>query len=1046
VALTFSSVNTTAKEIQVKHYSSDNLLQPFTLDVSISEKSHILVQASQRRGDVIIELKDKFTGSILKSANFPTEYPFDEILLISNTECRNTCTLHIRAKNKIDSVRPFHLKVKNIEPDDRSIEYLKALSQTGTLAYEFPETQAQGTSIKITEPLSSVLKSHKLDNDDTYRPLIHMRLAEYYASSGDADGHKRHLLELKKDLGDRENIYAAYANYELGAIEPNQSQEAQLYKSGMMLADNFDRPIEWAIGANYLATTLITQGEFDEAIDLLVKAEDVFKQQGSIFWMSYPLNNLSWANYRVGNFDTALKYAAQLKLISDNYDDTENEFWSLYNLGFIYQKKGDLALAQEFIDKSLAGINTLDSVTDFASLITLKLLALSEKINLLKNQGAYEEALDTTIELKQAALQFKQVKRLPAVLYLEAEIQFELGNYKDAKKVLLDSIDTIKDSQQKILLAKCYRKMAEIELANNETASALEYLTSALNLIASTKDKAAITRLLIYTLEGLTMAGGVEQAAELLPKIDTLVHRNGTGLDKIEYGHRKAIILSKLGRLEQAESILTKSLDEVSLLLSSVQRKDLRRSYFSLQKNLFELLIETTIQINPDDPIKSLLIAEQFKGLTLEEDLRKLQNRSNVNVGLLQKRHYLHKQLLATSKELLSNNDSSFLKAARRLSSELEQLEAAILQENSATTGQLESPKILPLESDQTLLYYFLGSQKSWSWVLTESSVDVIELPAEKVIRELSEPVIATYSMPPAARANTSAWQETQALKSLSNVLLKKAFIILNSRGHTPSNIVMIRDGALSNVAYAQLISPTSGNFMIADHAISYATSIESWQNLKQRAQTFSSTEKLTLVSSSAPYESGDLKLSTLPNTDIEISRIVELFADSAQTVSDSKEQDLVLESLLSQPTDILHFATHVSLNVESPYLSFVVLPESKSEERLWLSPQISSLSIPAKTVILSACESASGKVDAGEGMLSISRSFIEAGAANVIGSTRKIQDDSSAILMEYLYKNLKIGLPLVSSLQRAQTELYTKHPEFTDPYFWAGYQLMGAG
>ena len=874
-----------------------------------------------------------------------------------------------------------------------------------------------------------------------------MRIAESYDFLGDSSGHKSHLLKIQEDLGSQKSIFKAYSNYELGAGETNQSREIELYESGMKISQELSEPLVWAIGANYLATKLIDQGEFKEAIKLLVKAEETFKEHGSILWMSYPLNNLSWANYRSGQFDAALKYAAQLKLIAQNYEDKENELWSLYNLGFIYQQKGDLAVAQDFINESLAGLDSQSVNITYKSLnTTLRVLLLRQKTILLRDQGAYVEALDIVKKLKQVVAEQNKIKRMPDVLFMEAEIYLELGELQLAEKTLQESIEKSKDSERKIFLAKCYRQLAEIKLERKDTLAALALLRDAMDLLTSTGDHVALTRLLIYTLEGLTLAGGIEQAVELLPKVDYLVQENGVGLDKIEYGHTRAMILAKMGNFDQAKTTLANALDEVKSLLSKVKRKDLRRSYFSLQKDLYELLIFITIQTNPDDPKKSLEVAEEFKGLTIEEDLRTLSRNSEVDGELLKRRYSLHSQLLAASKTLMATSNNSVLTEARLLSSQLEEVEALIEWGDSPTIERSVRTKIQPLSNDDTVLYYFLGQEKSWCWVLSKSNVDVVTLPAEKVILAQSKPVIETYSLPPAARSGSTSWEDRQALIKLSDTLLKGAFSLLESRRETLKKLVVVRDGILANVPYAQLIAPQSEQYVVENHAISYAASIESWQQLKRRAKSIPKTNTLALVSSSSAYESGNLRLPGLVNTDLETSKIASLFGKNARTISDAIDQNSNLEQFLSEPVDVLHFATHVSLNVESPYLSFLLLPENSSKERLWLSTQISSRKISANTVVLSGCESASGKLDAGEGMLSISRAFIEAGATNVIGSTRKIQDDSSATLMTYMYERLKSGSSLAISLQQAQIDLAAKHPEFMDPYFWAGYQLMGAG
>ncbi len=1034
---------------EIEEYYGENLAQPFLLDISVSEGTQILVEVSQKRGDVVLELEDRSTQKIIKKVDFPTEYPFDEITLISKRECTLKCILRIRAKNKIDSPHPFNLRVQSIGLENADIPYLNALSQTAELAHDFsqgPESRSKSAISRIIERLKSALEHTDKSQRKLFSSLIRMRLVESYSLLNNVDDRKSQLLKIQLELEDQISVYKAYSNYELGALETNQNRELSLYELGMKVSQELGQPLLWAIGANYLGTTLIAKGEFTEAINVLAKAEEIFKEQGSIFWMSYPLNNLSWANYRLGQYDTALKYAAQLKLIADSYKDTENELWSLYNLGFIYQQKGDLAAAQKFIDESLDGVKSVKGRKVYKSLDALESLLLKQKSILLVDQGSYEQALDTAKQLKAAVIEQNQIKRIPDVLFLESQIYLELGDIQLAEKTLQESIELSKGSEREIFLAKCYRHMAEIKLLEKKVVAGLEYLTEAINFLATTDDRTALTRLLIYTLEGLTSAGGIEQAAELLPKIDNLVEEHGVGIDRIEYGYRKAEILIDIGSLDRAKNTLANTLDEVNILLSTVKRKDLRRSYYSLQKKIYESLISLTIRSSPNDAKKSLEIAEEFKGLTLEEDLLKLTRNSQIKGDYLERRHYLHSQLLSTSEALISSSDSSVLREARLLSSELEELEAEIEWGNAKTIERSQNTNISPTPDGVTVLYYFLGQKKSWCWVLSGSNVDVVELPNEKVILTQSTPVISTYSIPPSARVGSNSWEDRQALNLLSDTLLEGPLSLLASQGKKPRNLVVIRDGALSNVPYAQLISPETMKYLVEDHAISYATSIESWQHLRQRDKTVIKTNKLGLVASSAAFESGNLRLSSLPNTDFEVSKIANLFGSDARITSDEIDQEISLDQLLTEPIDILHFATHVSLNVEFPYLSFLLLPENSSRERLLLATQISSMRIPVNTVVLSGCETASGKLDPGEGMLSVSRAFIEAGATNVVGSTRKVQDDSSSLLMGYMYEHLRKGVSLAISLQKAQTNFITQHPEFMDPYFWSGYQLMGAG
>jgi CHAT domain-containing protein len=72
--------------------------------------------------------------------------------------------------------------------------------------------------------------------------------------------------------------------------------------------------------------------------------------------------------------------------------------------------------------------------------------------------------------------------------------------------------------------------------------------------------------------------------------------------------------------------------------------------------------------------------------------------------------------------------------------------------------------------------------------------------------------------------------------------------------------------------------------------------------------------------------------------------------------------------------------------------------------------------------VVLSACESALGRQDRGEGMLGLQRAFQVAGARALVASLWKVDDAATAVLMEEFYTNLwKKKLPRLEALRQAQ-------------------------
>jgi hypothetical protein len=95
--------------------------------------------------------------------------------------------------------------------------------------------------------------------------------------------------------------------------------------------------------------------------------------------------------------------------------------------------------------------------------------------------------------------------------------------------------------------------------------------------------------------------------------------------------------------------------------------------------------------------------------------------------------------------------------------------------------------------------------------------------------------------------------------------------------------------------------------------------------------------------------------------------------------------------------------------------------------------------------VVINACESGSGTFYRGEGMLSLSRSFLLAGAKSVVNALWPVDDKAGSSMMISFYKNLAKGQSKSQALRKAKLR-YLEHasPSFAHPYYWAGYQMTG--
>lgn len=144
-----------------------------------------------------------------------------------------------------------------------------------------------------------------------------------------------------------------------------------------------------------------------------------------------------------------------------------------------------------------------------------------------------------------------------------------------------------------------------------------------------------------------------------------------------------------------------------------------------------------------------------------------------------------------------------------------------------------------------------------------------------------------------------------------------------------------------------------------------------------------------------------------------------------------------------------IHFATHGILNTKHPELSGIVLSlidqDGKDQDGFLLASDVYNLNLPAELIVLSGCRTGLGKEIKGEGLLSLTRGFMYAGAARVLVSLWDVNDNSTAELMAQFYKGMlgKQRLSPAAALRQAQIAM-SRSARWHAPYYWAAFVLHG--
>jgi CHAT domain-containing protein len=280
--------------------------------------------------------------------------------------------------------------------------------------------------------------------------------------------------------------------------------------------------------------------------------------------------------------------------------------------------------------------------------------------------------------------------------------------------------------------------------------------------------------------------------------------------------------------------------------------------------------------------------------------------------------------------------------------------------------------------------------------------------------------------------------------------------------------LIVVPDGLLHYLPFETLIR--NDRYLIEDNEVSYSPSASMlglWQDSERPVGTADQMELLAVgdpvfepkvigrkqskAGSRNParqaFSARGFSLPRLPRTRDEVEEIAGLFPAARRRVflrSESTEAAVKREPLGRYRR--LHFATHSLIDEKSPSRSAVVLSldgDAKEDGYLEVS-EIARLNLDSDLVVVSACQTGRGKLLSGEGVVGLSRAFLQAGARSVIVSLWKVSDNSTGRLMKSLYQHLTGGLSNAAALRRAKLQMIGSGKQARHPYYWSSFVMVG--
>jgi hypothetical protein len=180
------------------------------------------------------------------------------------------------------------------------------------------------------------------------------------------------------------------------------------------------------------------------------------------------------------------------------------------------------------------------------------------------------------------------------------------------------------------------------------------------------------------------------------------------------------------------------------------------------------------------------------------------------------------------------------------------------------------------------------------------------------------------------------------------------------------------------------------------------------------------------------------VQLPALPDAENEARQIAKLFSARPLIGSDATKEHVMA---LMPSARILHFATHGLLDRDSgEYFNALALAPSGTDSGFLQAREINKMELEADLVVLSACDTAEGKLT-GDGVLGLSSAFAAAGVPSAVVALWAIPDAPTAQLMTEFYRALRQSGNQAQALRQAMLRTMKNHP---DPGDWAAFELIG--
>jgi CHAT domain-containing protein len=897
------------------------------------------------------------------------------------------------------------------------------------------------------------------------------------------------LLNAQPELVTPELVNAFIKHARQLLAQGRQAEALMISDQALNVAQRLNDKLGMFVLLRLQGTVAHVRGHNKQALEYFEQCLKVAEELNDKTIIGDALNSMAIVYARQSDYPKALALFRRNLQIKEELGNKRDIASELFNIANIYVYQGDKVVALQHYQRSL---KLYEEVRDKDG----SSAALNSIGNLYYSQGNYAQSLEyvqQSLKLKQEIGDKVGVGRALNNIGVINSVQ---GQYVQALDYLHQSIKILEEMGDKLALVEAWHFTGGVYLLKGDYSQALTYEEKAAKAAEALGNNELLSRILHNIGESYLRLGQSQAAREYAERAAALAARSGIPdvLWSAKTLSGKAHLA--LNQIEQARQNFLESIDTIEKLRGQVAGGEQEQQRFFENKTApYQAMIQ--LSLAQHDTTQALIYAERAKGRVLLDVLGS--GRVNITKAMtsdeIQRDSQLSAEIASLNTQLLRLKTQSKPEATqvaqvadvqarlKKTRLEYEAFQAnlyAAHPELKVQRGQIqpltlnEAAALLPHEHS-AILEYVVTEEKSYLFVLRKAAKGA----RDKAAAELTVHALNVKSAELAQMAESFLQRVAERdltvkepARRLYDLLIKPA----EGQLRGVRKLCIIPDGTLWNVPFQALYQGERG-YLLEQYAVSYVPSLSVLREMERRSNALRTRHRssapsdpstarhvtqATIFAMGNPKLDGDTiskvritrrdePLTQLPDAEREVNALGRLYGAGSRVLVGEQAREVTMKAEGGN-YKLLHFATHAILDDRNPLYSHIVLSRSENdthEDGLVEAWELMKLDLNAELAVLSACQTARGRIAAGEGIIGMSWALFVAGSPATVVSQWKVDSARTSELMIEFHRNLlrkpgarETRLTKAEALQQAALKVFRS--SYNHPVYWAGFILIG--